>query len=302
MSQIFSRGKLLLTSEYVVLDGAEALAVPTNWGQEFFFREQQESNHLVIWTGKHQGQIWLTTKIDYKSWQVLETNNAEAAEFVLKTLKNCQLLGSTKFDADQNIEITSDLQFPANYGLGSSSTLMASLAKWASVDAFVLNEKSLGGSGYDVAVAKANHSILFKIDNNLPTYKEVDFKPNFLDELIFVHLNKKQDSREGIRLYRSKEKSVHLIAKFNHITQQVLKASQLSEFSDLMFEHENLLSEFLELETTKKRFFADCPSFVKSLGAWGGDFVLTSRFEDYEKYFSKKGFETIIPWNEMVYS
>ncbi|WP_300674347.1 GYDIA family GHMP kinase [Soonwooa sp.] len=302
MSQIFSRGKLLLTSEYVVLDGAEALAVPTNWGQEFFFGEQQESDHQIIWTGKHQGQIWLTAKIDYKSWQVLETNNPEAAEFVLKTLKNCQLLGSTKFDGNHNLEITSDLQFPSNYGLGSSSTLMASLAKWAGVDAFALNEKSLGGSGYDVAVAQANHSILFKIENNLPSYREVDFQPNFLEDLVFVHLNKKQDSRDGIRLYRSKEKSVHLVAKFNHITHQVLEARLLSEFSDLMLEHENLLSEFLGLETTKKRFFEDCPSFIKSLGAWGGDFVLTSQFEDYEKYFSKKGFETIIPWKTMVYS
>ena len=69
-----------------------------------------------------------------------------------------------------------------------------------------------------------------------------------------------------------------------------------------MQEHENLLSEFLGIETTKNLFFEDCPSFVKSLGAWGGDFVLTSRFGDYEKYFSKKGFDTIIPWNEMVYS
>ena len=39
MSTIFSPGKLLLTSEYVVLDGALALAVPTKWGQEFFFDE-----------------------------------------------------------------------------------------------------------------------------------------------------------------------------------------------------------------------------------------------------------------------
>lgn len=37
MGSIFSPGKLLLTSEYFVLDGALALAVPTIPGQEFFF-------------------------------------------------------------------------------------------------------------------------------------------------------------------------------------------------------------------------------------------------------------------------
>lgn len=36
MGKLFSPGKLLLTSEYVVLDGALALSVPTLAGQEFF--------------------------------------------------------------------------------------------------------------------------------------------------------------------------------------------------------------------------------------------------------------------------
>jgi hypothetical protein len=35
----------------------------------------------------------------------------------------------------------------------------------------------------------------------------------------------------------------------------------------------------------KDKCFKDCPSFVKSLGAWGGDFVLASKFGDYKNYF-----------------
>ncbi|MGX9985195.1 GYDIA family GHMP kinase [Soonwooa purpurea] len=302
MSQIFSRGKLLLTSEYVVLDGAKALAVPTNWGQEFFFKEQLENKHQLSWMGKHQGDVWLTAQIDFKAWKVLESNNPQAAEFVLNTLRNCQVLGSKKFDTNEGVDVVSNLQFPANYGLGSSSTLMTSLAKWTDVDAFRLNALSLGGSGYDIAVAEANHAIVFQIQDSEPTYERVDFKPDFLKDLVFVHLNQKQDSREGIRLYRSKEKSMTLISEFTQLTEKVLETKSLTEFSNLMQEHENLLSIFLDKKCVKKEFFEDCPVFVKSLGAWGGDFVLTSKFEDYEKYFSKKGFETIIPWNEMVYS
>ena len=35
----YSNGKLLLTGEYVVLDGAEALAVPTRFGQNLTVKQ-----------------------------------------------------------------------------------------------------------------------------------------------------------------------------------------------------------------------------------------------------------------------
>ena len=53
MSPIFSPGKLLLTSEYVVLDGALALAVPTKWGQEFFFDEINDDKSTIFWEAYH---------------------------------------------------------------------------------------------------------------------------------------------------------------------------------------------------------------------------------------------------------
>lgn len=299
---IFSHGKLLLTSEYVVLDGALALAVPTIWGQEFFFRKQLENLGQLTWEGQHQGITWLKATIDFETWSILETNNLEAATFVLNTLKNCQILGSSKFDLELGWHVTSNLQFPANYGLGSSSTLMSCLANWASVDAFALNELSLGGSGYDIAVAEMGKSILFQIKEQQANYEEVYFNPDFREDLIFVHLNQKQDSREGIQLYRSKTKSDIIIQELSDITRKVLTCSSLSDFSKQMDYHEALLSEFLGKKSVKTELFADCPSFVKSLGAWGGDFVMTSKFNDFEKYFSNKGFDTIISWKDMVYS
>jgi mevalonate kinase len=43
-NHIFSPGKLLITSEYFVLDGALALAVPTRLGQDFYSEEEKEDN------------------------------------------------------------------------------------------------------------------------------------------------------------------------------------------------------------------------------------------------------------------
>lgn len=300
MGRIFSPGKLLLTSEYVVLDGAIALAVPTKWGQEFFFDEDDNQQSLIFWKAKHQDQHWLDITIDYKNWTVVDTNLPDAAAFILKTLQNIQELGSAIFSDSKSYYLTTNLQFPADYGLGSSSTLMTNLAEWSGVDAFMLNELSLGGSGYDIAVAKAQSAILFWRENNDVNYEKVDFSPDFRRDLIFIHLGKKQDSREGIRLYRSKEKLLYLVRRFSEITQSVLQVKTLEEFSALMQDHEILLSDFLGLPTAKEKYFQDCPTFIKSLGAWGGDFVMSCRFENYEKYFIEKGYKNVFSWENMI--
>lgn len=300
MGKIFSTGKLLLTSEYTVLDGALALAVPTQRGQEFSFEKIPNDKSIVHWKAHHEGKLWLDATIDYKNWKILETNLEDATQFILKVLRNVQQLSATKFQAKDSYELATNLQFPSNYGLGSSSTLMANLAEWAEIDAFVLNDNSLGGSGYDIAVAKERKPLLFQIKNQERIWRTISFEPAFKEDLIFIHLNQKMDSREGIRLYRSKEKELLFIDEFTSITQQILVAKNLSEFSDLMNLHESKLSKFLGLKTAKALYFSDCPSFVKSLGAWGGDFVMCSKFDGYKDYFSEKGFSTILDYKELI--
>ncbi|MGA9211533.1 GYDIA family GHMP kinase [Kaistella sp.] len=297
---IFSHGKLLLTSEYVVLDGALALALPTKWGQEFFVSESFDGKSLVHWIAHHQGKPWLNAIIDCSSGTILTTNIPESAEFILKVLMKVKELSAFQLNGNSSYSITTNLQFPANFGLGSSSTLMNNLSQWAAIDAFELNETCLGGSGYDIAVAQEQSAILYQ---NQPEriIQKIDFDPSFKIDLIFIHLNQKQNSREGINLYRSKEKSPELINAFSTITQRVLEAENLEDFSELMTLHEKKLSNFLEIETVKEKYFENCPTFVKSLGAWGGDFVMTSKFSGFEDYFRGKGFPTIFSYKDLIY-
>ena len=297
---IFSHGKLLLTSEYVVLDGALALAVPTKWGQEFFVEESSDGNSLITWIALHQGQPWLKAIIDYRQGIILETNIPESAAFILKVLMKVKELSIIQLKGVSSFSMTTNLQFPANFGLGSSSTLMNNLAQWAAIDAFELNETCLGGSGYDIAVAQQKSAILYQ---NYPDrlIQNINFNPPFKNELIFIHLNEKQNSRDGIHLYRSKQKSPELLAAFSEITRCVLQEETLTGFSDLMDIHERKLSAFLEIETVKEKYFQNCPSFIKSLGAWGGDFIMASTFSGYEEYFKSKGFESIYNYEDLIF-
>lgn len=298
-NRIYSPGKLMLTSEYFAVDGALVLAVPTKLGQEFFFEEVSDEKSLVFWEAYHQNELWLKTTIDYKNWQIVETNISSSAEFILQTLQNVQNLSDIKFKHSDSYHLKTNLQFPSDYGLGSSSTLMTNLAEWAQINPFQLNSLSLGGSGYDVAVAHSKSAVLFQNQPEIH-FQKIHFNPIFKNELIFIHLNQKQNSREGIQLYRSKEKNAALIEEFSLLTKQIFEADNLEEFSDLMTLHEKKLSLFLGIETVKEKYFEKCPVFVKSLGAWGGDFVLTCKFPGFKDYFQGKGFSTIFEWNDLI--
>lgn len=299
MGEIYSPGKLMLTSEYFAVDGALVLAVPTKLGQEFFFEEKYDGKSIIFWEAYHQNKLWLKAVIDYKNWQILETNITSSAEFILKVLKNVQSLSEIQFKNTYTYHLKTNLQFPPDYGLGSSSTLMNNLAEWANIDPFHLNSISLGGSGYDIAIAKTKSAVLFQ---NKPEirFEKINFSPKFKDELIFIHLNQKQDSREGINLYKSKIKSQNLVDEFSDLTRNILLCNELENFSDLMLLHEQKISDFIEIPTVKSKFFPDCPTFVKSLGAWGGDFVMSAKFEGFEDYFWGKGFSTVFDWCDLI--
>lgn len=290
----------MLTSEYFALDGALTLAVPTKRGQEFYDEETEDGKSLIVWEALVEHQPWFYAIINYEKWEITETNLQNSAEFILKVLKTVQHLSETQFKNTTSYHLATHLQFPKNYGLGSSSTLFNNLSVWANTNPFLLNDLCLGGSGYDIAVAKERSAILFKNTPELFIQK-IEYLPDFREQLIFIHLNKKQNSREGIEKYRKKEKSENLINEFSGLTKEVVSCKDLDSFSQLMTIHEQKVSSFLELETVKNQFFKDSPSFVKSLGAWGGDFVMSSKFEGYQEYFSEKGFSTIFDYSELIY-
>ena len=74
--------------------------------------------------------------------------------------------------------------------------------------------------------------------------------------MIFVHLNQKQDSREGISMYRQKEKTQKLIDEFSELTSALLQTQNIDEFSYLMEIHEKKLSQFLNIPTAKEKYFS----------------------------------------------
>ena len=304
----YSNGKLLLTGEYLVLDGTKALAVPTKFGQDLLVESIQEPE--LVWASfTNTGNCWFEAVFDLPKLRLksasFNSDKEGSAEFIAETL--LEILQEAKrlnpdFLNDKNgFLVKTKLTFPRNWGLGSSSTLINSIASWANIDAFQLLWNSFKGSGYDVACAQNNSPIFYKIQNQKPVVKQVDFNPSFKENLFFVFLNQKQDSKEGIATYKEQQKDLSKeINRVSEISEGFLKASSLIDFEKLMVEHEQIISEIINLKPVKERLFSDYFGEIKSLGAWGGDFVLATGNAETPKYFKNRGFETVLTYSEMI--
>jgi len=68
--------------------------------------------------------------------------------------------------------------------------------------------------------------------------------------------------------------------------------------------HEDLVSSVLGKVKVKRELFPDFPGEIKSLGAWGGDFVLAASkagSKEVLDYFRSKNLETVFGWKEIVF-
>lgn len=291
-----------------MLEGATALAVPTKFGQDLTVEKIKESQ--LIWGSfTNTGDCWFEAVFELPKLRLVNatfnSNSEGSAEFIAETLQDILLetrkLNPEFLQSNDGFLVKTNLTFPRDWGLGTSSTLINNIAQWAKVDAFQLLWNSFLGSGYDIANAKHNTPILYEVKNQKPIIKKVDFIPSFSHQLFFVHLNKKQDSKDGIARFKEKREKIHNeIQLVSEISKQLIQEQKLSEFEKLIQEHEKIISSIIELPTVKERLFPDYFGTLKSLGAWGGDFILATGNKDTPHYFKAKGYATILRYSDMV--
>ncbi len=297
----YSNGKLLLTGEYVVLDGALALALPTKFGQDLIV-ETSDSKEIHWTSYDADGSIWfedtflfseIENKISFTEQPVKNT--------LIEILHEAGLLNPSFLKHNEGFRISTHLTFPKFWGLGTSSTLINNIAQWLEIDAFALLKNSFGGSGYDIACAQNDTPILYCLDSGKPLVKSVAFVPECRNHLYFVYLNQKQNSKSAIASYQQKRTALdNIILQTDKITTALLQTNDGLRFQLLLQEHEHILSALLELPTVKENLFPDFQGSVKSLGAWGGDFILAYSKKNPTSYFHEKGFQIVIPYADMI--
>ena len=298
----YSNGKLLMTGEYLVLDGAKAFALPTKFGQNLIIEESE--GEIIHWKSfDSDGSVWFEDTIQFSSIIRKERFDDEKniKNTLIEILHEAYLMNSDFITSSKGYTIRTELTFPKFWGLGTSSTLINNIAQWLQIDAFELLKSSFGGSGYDIACAQNNAPITYQIVNEKPVIETVNFNLDFTDKIFFIYLNKKQNSKAAIASYYDKQGDIEKrIPIINAITEKVIKSTTAKEFALALQNHEIEMSNILELATVQEAMFPDFDGMIKSLGAWGGDFVMSVSKENPKDYFKANGFEIVIPYGEMI--
>lgn len=285
------------------MDGALALATPTRFGQSL--RIQETDSQTISWISYAvDGEIWFEGTFDLPTGGYLSGADADTGQRLEQIFQAIQKQRANFWSDKNGLAIETRLEFPRAWGLGTSSTLISMLADWAQINPYQLLADSFGGSGYDLACAQAQGPILYERFKGQGQAVHYPFMPAFQENLYFIYLGKKQNSREGIKRYRETVKEqTDLVRTTTELTHRFLHANHLEELEQVIVEHESHVAQAIHLPQVKELYFSDYWGQVKSLGAWGGDFVLaTSNRNTLETkaYFAEREFNIIFSYQELV--
>ena len=327
MSLYQTHGKFLLTGEYLVLKGALALAIPLKLGQTLAV--ETVCTPSLHWDAYKPDGPWFSVALNPENLEIIDSDDQPKAKKLRQILQAVKQLNPMAFEGN-NLKFTTRLDFDPNWGLGSSSTLIANLARWADVNPYELLKLTFGGSGYDIACATAEGPIYYQlsttesalrpfdgpqgpqgpkvvepVETPTPMVEPIDFNPPFAEHLFFIYQGQKQSSSKEIKAFLAQANPIDLhkdIESVSEISRAVPKCESLDEFAMLMQCHERIISRCIGQEPVQKRF-PDFGGVLKSLGAWGGDFILAATNWDKNRvnaYFKEKGLEVVFDYKELV--
>lgn len=281
MNIFWSSGKLLLCGEYWVLHGASALAVPTRLGQRLTYLATDQPLH---WTAvDRHGQAWLDA-------------SAMFDPHVESLLQAARSLGGQVPDTGL---VRTELEFDRSWGWGSSSSLTDLVAQWTGVPALDLHFATSRGSGFDVACARATSALTYhKTGPDQGEWSAAAAAHWPTEHFALVYLGQKQDSQKEVQRGRREPLQAELDA-IGDLSRAMAEAREVKQWMKLIEEAEARTAAWTGLPRIQERF-TGVRATLKSLGAWGGDFVLAVA-EDPSAfaYFAEHGF-LCMKWSDCV--
>lgn len=295
-----ANGKFLLTGEYAVLDGVRALAIPLKLKQ-YLSVTPTDSGKLHWQSRDYQNKPWLDLEFSIDRLDDLNPADIDQeAKKLLEIMRKAKAL-NPNFKWERGYEVATSLDFKREWGMGTSSTIISMVADWIGCDPYKLQFECFSGSGFDIACARAQGPIIYQKKSEEILADPVVFKPLIKSQLFFVYLNRKQNSRSSIASFQPGELSEDVRKKLDSMPERFIDAcNDVVNLNKVIHEHEYLISDLVKTQHVKSEKFSDYPGAIKSLGGWGGDFILATGGPEDRKYFKDRGHETIFEWDDVV--
>lgn len=305
MQTFYAPGKILLCGEYLVLNGFNGIAVPTKLGQwleVFEFKTPDNKKDSIIYTAiDFEGNKWIEWQSEISNIQKHEITK-DAEEFLVNFLK---LLPKNSWKKGFSYRFETRLEFNQKWGLGSSSTFISLLCQYFRLDPFKIEQKLLGGSGYDIAIAELKKPLIFWKNENGANFRIWSASITQQGNWNIVFLNEKVNSRKSSELIKEALEEISSDAAYQLQFQKIIEMIEMANdiytveaalemYQLLLGQITNLPSPYqlLNIKPVKQ-------GLCKWLGAWGGDMMLVNNkvLEEYQDVF--KDYE-VYPWSEIV--
>lgn len=283
-----ARGKLMITGEYLALKGARCLAWPTLGKHYLELTPVSGQSGNLIWNALDMyGQPWFDALFDTTNGvEIIHASDEKVAFNLASIFKAAISLKGNNILQSASFQIETSIEWQMQWGMGSSSSLLVNIASWFQINPFELQQKTIGGSGYDIACALSDQPIIFQKSDQLMAARV--HRPDILSEYGgLAYLGNKASTSDAIKNFEEKIKNIDLSTRIdliNRLTYHILDAKTVEHLIKAIEIHEETISYLLDKEPIKKRLFQSFDGAVKSLGAWGGDFVLFVGNEKLEKF------------------
>jgi mevalonate kinase len=258
---------------------------------------------VIEWRSYYKDDCWFEGEFSVQDLKIITASDEDKAGFIGRLLDAANKMNPDHLDGENGFEVETRLEFAPAWGLGSSSSLTNLIADWFRVDPWELFKKTQSGSGYDITCARVLNPIWFRLTFGAPISQKVEFNPPFNEKLAFVYSGRKQDSAISVDQFEATgQLSSEHIDRISAISRELPTVLTLAEFNDLIDEHEDIMSVVLGQKKIKDQF-PDFPGNIKSLGAWGGDFILATHpggFEPIKSYFSSKGLNVVFTFDSLI--
>ena len=297
-----ANGKLLLSGEYLVLNGAKALAFPICFGQNTDIEFISEPK--LIFKSNENNQEWFTTTFTLPNLDIFNTTSNLIAIELKNILLSAQSLNKDFLSTQSGFSININANYPLKFGFGSSSTLISLIARWANVNEYTLFKMVSNGSGYDIACATQNTPIFYQLIDETPVITKAEIGNGIKRHCIFAYLGNKQNSKEEVERYMKYEiPSKKIIDRISKLSKEICEASNAIKLIESIIEHEEILSSVINKPILNDHDrFHNFNGPIKSLGAWGGDFAMFVAAEPLyiiRNDIKKLGIKTMFSYDEL---
>jgi mevalonate kinase len=306
----FAPGKIMLCGEYFVTLGIEALALPTQLGQVLRVWEFESPDEWkLVWQSKRSdGSVWFELTLSME--QLLLTPEELDDEFsnnpiAIKLIELLLALPTTAWKRGISVRFETEMEFNSEWGLGSSSSLVVLLSKWACTDPMVLQKKVFGGSGYDAAVSYAAKPIVYWLKDEQPNWSDWSLPKEMTSGWWVIMVGKKQNSRHSLAEVKEKVDSFidepFLYHQMLQLMKRLKEAKDLQTMESGLELHQAIVCAMLGLKNPYQTFGWKPvkEGICKWLGAWGGDMMLVNDVF-YSEYSEQLDTMLKFRWNDLV--